>query len=315
MRLSLLFGFLGSGKTTLARRILERRTKSRKMAVIVNEFGDVGIDGAILQGDAVDVVELTSGCLCCTLKGPLLSAIEELAERVKPHQIVVEATGVAEPEEMIETFSDSSFRGRYDIGPLVTVVDAANYGKLQDILGDFYSDQIAHSDIVVLNKIDLCSAAHLQVVQQEVERLNPDATVYFAERCDIDVNEVLNGPSSRVVGDRAGTAGAEGPHGGSRGGHEPHHASAQSFVLDASGGAGRAAIEAFFGALPENIWRAKGFMTIDAKSTLVQYSSSGLEISSSEHRDHEYLVFIGPNIDRRAIERRLSAALTGSGRS
>jgi G3E family GTPase len=314
MRLSLLFGFLGSGKTTLARQILERRPKSRKMAVIVNEFGDVGIDGAILQGDAVDIVELTSGCLCCTLKGPLLNAIEELNERVRPHQIVIEATGIAEPEEMIETFSDRGFRGRYDIAPLVTVVDAANFSKLREILGDFYTAQIAHSDIVVLNKIDLSSAQHLQAVQQEVERLNPDATVYFAERCDIDINEVLDGPSSRVVGDRADGAAAGGPKGEDHEDHH-HHAPAQSFVLDASGGAGRTAVEKFFGTLPDNVWRAKGFMTIDSKPMLIQYSASGLEMSPAERRDYEYLVFIGPDIDRPAIERRLSAALTNLERS
>src|SRR5581483_8220978 len=131
-----------SGKTTLARRILERRSKSRKMAVIVNEFGDVGVDGAILQGETVDIVELTSGCLCCTLKAPLLNAIEELRDRVNPDQVVIEATGVAEPDEMIETFADPSLRGRYDIAPLVTVVDAANFRKLREILGDFYTAQI-----------------------------------------------------------------------------------------------------------------------------------------------------------------------------
>ena len=77
MRVNLLFGFLGSGKTTLMRRIIEQRANRQPMAVIVNEFGDVGIDGEILSGRDIDMVELTSGCLCCTLKGPLINAIEE----------------------------------------------------------------------------------------------------------------------------------------------------------------------------------------------------------------------------------------------
>ena len=78
MRVNMLFGFLGSGKTTLARRLLQEGAGDRKMAVIVNEFGDVGIDGAILEGQDLDMIELTSGCLCCTLKGSLINAIEEL---------------------------------------------------------------------------------------------------------------------------------------------------------------------------------------------------------------------------------------------
>ena len=109
MRVNLLFGFLGSGKTTLARNLLSTDSRGRKMAVIVNEFGEVGIDGAILEGrkdgEAIDMVELTSGCLCCTLKGSLLTAVEELRRKADVDQVVIEATGVAEPEEMVETFS------------------------------------------------------------------------------------------------------------------------------------------------------------------------------------------------------------------
>ena len=80
MQVNMIFGFLGSGKTTLVRHLLGARARERKLAVIVNEFGQVGVDGAILEGEAVDMIQLTSGCLCCTLKGPLLNAIEELRD-------------------------------------------------------------------------------------------------------------------------------------------------------------------------------------------------------------------------------------------
>ena len=118
LRLNLLFGFLGSGKTTLARRLLDQPPDARKTAIIVNEFGDVGVDGAILSGRNVNMVELTSGCLCCTLKGPLLQAVEELHTLAGAQRIIVEATGVAQPEEMLETFADrlveSAMRDRPD---------------------------------------------------------------------------------------------------------------------------------------------------------------------------------------------------------
>ncbi len=97
-RVDLLFGFLGSGKTTLARRILEEWGPKRRMALIVNEFGDVGVDGEILSGNDIDLIQLSSGCLCCTLKGSLDAAIEELATKSRLDHIVIEATGVAEPE-------------------------------------------------------------------------------------------------------------------------------------------------------------------------------------------------------------------------
>ena len=127
MRLCMLFGFLGSGKTTLARRILEHQQGRTPIAVIVNEFGDVGIDGTILEGNAIDLIELTSGCLCCTLKGPLLSAVEEIGTRSKAQYLIIEATGIAEPKEMVEIFADPKLQGRYDIGPLVTVVELGEF--------------------------------------------------------------------------------------------------------------------------------------------------------------------------------------------
>ena len=97
MQVNLIFGFLGSGKTTLVRHLLEERASSQTMAVIVNEFGDVGVDGAILEGNNVDMIELTSGCLCCTLKGPLLNAVEELRDKAGVEHTVIEATGLADP--------------------------------------------------------------------------------------------------------------------------------------------------------------------------------------------------------------------------
>src|SRR5512139_2784794 len=118
MRVNLIFGFLGSGKTTLVRHLLATRP-AEKTAVIVNEFGEVGVDGEILRGKDVDIVELNSGCLCCTLKGSLM-------------------TGVAQPGELTETLTDATMKTAIDIGPLVTVVDAARFPKLSAMLGEFY---------------------------------------------------------------------------------------------------------------------------------------------------------------------------------
>jgi G3E family GTPase len=150
MRVNLLFGFLGSGKTTLARRLLKEGGVGRKMAVIVNEFGDIGIDGEILEGADIDMVELTSGCLCCTLKGPLINAIEELNAKKDIDITIIEATGIAEPKEMMEIFSDDKFRGCYEVGPMITVVDVPKFTQLLEMLGPFYEAQIRNADVLIL---------------------------------------------------------------------------------------------------------------------------------------------------------------------
>jgi len=306
VRLNLLFGFLGSGKTTLARRLLDRPKQTEKTAIIVNEFGDVGIDGAILEGSHVDMIELTSGCLCCTLKSSMLGAVEELADRAGAQRIVVEATGVAQPEALLETFVDPSSRGRYDIGPVVTVVDSPKYAKLAGILGEFYRAQVEYADWVVLNKIDLASADVLESARAAVARINPRAEIHFAERCDVDVDALLNGPSSlsardfmRARGDKLGRD--HDPD------HDHRHPPGESFVLDAEGDAGRDAIESFFRNLPESVWRAKGFMSLDGQPSLIQYAMGEIEIRKSGPRPARHMVFIGRHMNRDDIADRFGA--------
>lgn len=316
MRINLLFGFLGSGKTTLARRILEERSGDKRMAVIVNEFGDVGIDGAILEGRNVDMVELTSGCLCCTLKGSLLNAVEELQEASGAERIVIEATGVAQPEEMMETFSDPSLRIRFDMGPMVTVIDAPKFSRLREMLGEFYTAQVENADVLVLNKIDLASAAELEAVRAEVTGLNPAATVLFTEHCDLEVEPLLEGETSQAMARfAAGPGGRAGDehhdhdhnHDHDHGGHR--HAPAESFVLDAGGDAARGALERFFAELPDGVWRVKGFTRVDGGPVLVQYTMGQLDITAAEPRANHHLVFIGKDLDQTGLATRLAVAL------
>jgi G3E family GTPase len=314
MRINLLFGFLGSGKTTLARRILEERAGDKRMAVIVNEFGSVGIDGAILEGRNVDMVELTSGCLCCTLKGSLLNAVEELRETSGAEQIVIEATGVAQPEEMMETFSDPSLRTKLDMGPMVTVIDAPKYSRLRAMLGEFYTAQVENADVLVLNKIDLATAAELETVRQEVTGLNPAATVLFTEHCDLEVQSLLEGETSqamaRFAAEAAGSEGDAHDHHDHDHDHPDHrHAPAESCVLDAGGDAARGVLKRFFAELPDGVWRVKGFTRVDGAPVLVQYTMGQLDITAAEPRANHHLVFIGKDLDQTGIAARLAAVL------
>ena len=306
MRVNLLFGFLGSGKTTLVRHILAERAQQQRLAVIVNEFGEVGIDGAIIEGREVDVVELTSGCLCCTLKGSLLNAIEELHEVSGIDHVVVEATGVAQPEDMLETLADPDFRSNVDIGPLVTVVNAPKFSRLLDGLGDFYGAQIANADVLLLNKIDLATPAELESVREQVQQLNPKAIVLFTEQCEVDLAFLLDGDESALLGRPlpagSGHAGDAHDHDHQHAGHPP----VESFVLEANGNAERGAVKRFFSELPDNVWRAKGFMLIDGEPALVQFASGQLDITKGSAQRKQQLVFIGSELDRAAIENRFA---------
>ncbi len=309
MKINLLFGFLGSGKTTLVRRILAERVQQQSLAVIVNELGDVGIDGAIIEGHDIDVVELTSGCVCCTLKGSLLNAIEELKEVANVQRIVVEATGVAHPKEMLETLSDPALRVTIQLGPLVAVVNTPKFSVLRDGLGEFYTAQIKHADVLLLNKIDLARPEELESVRQEVKAINPKATVLFTEQCDTDVAFILDA-DERYLRARAAESGHV--HGKHHHGNDEHehtaHPHIDSFVVDAGGDARRALVEQFFAQLPANVWRAKGFMRIEGEPCLVQFATGQLDITPADARGHPRLVFIGKNLNEQEIEARFASA-------
>ena len=310
-RINLLFGFLGSGKTTLARRILVEWGPKRRLALIVNEFGDVGVDGDILTGHNIDLIQLSSGCLCCTLKGSLLAAVEELATKSQLDNIVIEATGVAEPEEMLSSFSEPGFLDRFEVGPLVTVVDVPKYLKIREMLGPFYEAQVEKSDLIILNKLDLATSELAEEVRDEVAELNEAALIRFAERCDIDLLEVLDGPPSQALARFAarvapavdGHAHHDNGHkhdaGADHGNHHGAlHAPAESFVLDTPDPLDRAALTAFFARAPAGLWRAKGFVKIDGADMLVQFAMGELEITAASARSNHYLVFIGDALDR-----------------
>ena len=333
-RVDLLFGFLGSGKTTLARRILEEWGPKRRLALIVNEFGDVGVDGEILEGNSIDLIQLSSGCLCCALKGSLLAAVDELASKEKLDHIVIEATGVAEPEELLASFSEEDFKERYDVGPVVTVVDAPKFLKIRTMLGPFYEAQVEKADMIILNKLDLSTAEQVEEVRLEVEDLNEEALIRFAERCDIDLLEVLDGPSSEALirygsgdADEAEAHDHHDDHHDHDHDHHHHHdhdhdhdhdhgalhAPAESFVLDTPAPFDQAALTAVFAKAPEGLWRAKGFVRIDGVDQLVQFAMGELELTEAEPRDRHYLVFIGDKLDQDWFARELDAARVKEG--
>jgi G3E family GTPase len=317
MRVNLLFGFLGSGKTTLVRHLLAEHGRGVKTAVIVNEFGEVGVDGEILRGNSIDIVELNSGCLCCTLRGSLMLAVEEL-HRAKVERVIVEATGVAQPGELTETLTDSSIKLKVDIGPLVTVVDAAKFPKLIAMLGEFYAAQIENADIVVLNKADLVTVQQLEGVGREIRDINPSADIVFAEQCDVDTDYLLDErPGGLLARDQVPTEGSmHKPVEMPRPEHEHHahehqvHATehAESFVLIGGGNPDLKRVEEFFRGLPDSVWRAKGFLTIGGKPRLVQYTMGQLDISLAAGVPNEKMVFIGRNMDRSAMEAQFAFA-------
>jgi G3E family GTPase len=189
---TLLTGYLGAGKTTLLNRILSE-PHGKKYAVIVNEFGEIGIDNDLVVGADEEVFEMNNGCICCTVRGDLIRIIDGLMRRKgKFDAIIVETTGLADPAPVAQTFFvDENVGKQTKLDAVVTVADAK---WLKDRLKDApeAKNQIAFADVILLNKTDLVSEPELREVEARIRGINPYAKLHRTQRAQIPLDEVLN---------------------------------------------------------------------------------------------------------------------------
>jgi G3E family GTPase len=188
---TVLTGYLGAGKTTLLNRILSE-PHGKKFAVIVNEFGEIGIDNDLVVNADEEVFEMNNGCICCTVRGDLVRIIDGLMRRKgKFDAIIVETTGLADPAPVAQTFfMDENVGAKTRLDAVVTVADAK---WLKDRLKDApeAKNQIAFADVILLNKADLVTPAELDEVEARIRAINPYATLHRTERSNIAIDQVL----------------------------------------------------------------------------------------------------------------------------
>jgi G3E family GTPase len=189
---TVLTGYLGSGKTTLLNRILSEN-HGKRYAVIVNEFGEIGIDNDLIVESDEEIYEMNNGCVCCTVRGDLIRVVEGLMRRPgRFDAIVVETTGLADPVPVAQTFfMDDDVRSKTKLDAVVALVDAKHLPlRLKD--SREAEDQIAFADVVVLNKTDLVTSEELRDVEAAVRAINPSAKIHRTERSGVELSEVLD---------------------------------------------------------------------------------------------------------------------------
>jgi G3E family GTPase len=189
---TVLTGFLGAGKTTLLNRILTAE-HGHRVAVIVNEFGEVGIDHHLLISSDQEIVEMSNGCICCTVRGDLLRSLFQLLEhRSKFDTLMIETTGLADPAPVVQTFFiDERIRSQFQLNGVVTVVDSKHIWQQIDHSTEA-REQIAFADLVLLNKIDLINPEDLPELEYKIRNLNGAARISQTRNSDVDIDAVLN---------------------------------------------------------------------------------------------------------------------------
>ena len=184
-------GFLGSGKTTLVNQILAEQ-HGRKVAVIVNEFGEISVDGQLVLSQAQeDLVEFNNGCLCCTVRGDLVDTLAKLKDRTDLDAILIETTGLADPAPVASTFFIADqIKSETRLDSFVTLADAVNLERNLD-QSEEAREQIAFADIILINKIDLVSERQVAEVEQMIRKLNPFAKIHYTEHSTIALDKVF----------------------------------------------------------------------------------------------------------------------------
>ncbi len=189
---TVLTGYLGAGKTTLLNRILTEQ-HGRKYAVVINEFGELGVDNDLVVDTDEEVFEMNNGCICCTVRGDLIRIVGGLMKRRDRFDgIIIETTGLADPGPVAQTFFvDEGVKAKTRLDAIVTVVDAKH---LPARLADSHeaADQIAFADVIILNKTDLVTPEELQAVEDQIRAINRFAVIHRTQRSAVPIEQVLN---------------------------------------------------------------------------------------------------------------------------
>jgi len=188
---TVLTGFLGSGKTTLLNHILTAN-HGKRIAVIENEFGEVGVDQDLVINAEEEIFEMNNGCICCTVRGDLIRILGNLMKRRdKFDYILIETTGMADPGPVVQTFFvDDEIKAKTQLDGLITLVDSKHVHQHWD--SDEVQQQIAFADVILLNKTDLVTPAELDNLEQRIQAMNAAAKIYRTRNSVIDMDRILN---------------------------------------------------------------------------------------------------------------------------
>jgi len=312
---TILAGFLGSGKTTLLNRIL-RADHGLHIGVMVNDFGAVNIDSRLVSGMEGDAVDLSNGCVCCTMRGGLVqSTLKMLSRPNPPDYLIVEASGISDPIGVAGAFSTSVLRGRTRLDTLITLVDAENAGNPR-LDQQLIRDQLQAADIVVLNKVDLITDVERAALRSRVETEAPRARLLEAVQASVPLDLLFDTDRQSGVEEslRAGSDASRSKR------HD--HASFASWTYSTPRPLAYRKVQEVLASLPSDVFRAKGMVLLaDAPSLRFVAQVVGrrvsLDISGPWLEGDERctsLVFIGLDhaTDGAGIGRRLDACVTDS---
>ena len=188
-KIDIFSGFLGAGKTTLIRKLIAEGYKNEKLVLIENEFGEIAVDGGFLRDAGVEITEMNSGCICCTLVGDFTEALKKVIEQYHPDRILIEPSGVGKLSDVAKAVAGVE---GCEIGAKVTVVDAGKCRMYIRNFGEFFNDQVHNADVIVLSRTDSASDGKVVTATAMLSQLNPNATVITTPWDQLDGKQIVD---------------------------------------------------------------------------------------------------------------------------
>jgi G3E family GTPase len=343
---TILTGFLGAGKTTLLNHILSNQ-EGVKTAVLVNEFGEIGIDNELIVATGDDMVELSNGCICCSINGELLEAVYRVLERPEPvDYLVVETTGLADPLPVAMTFLGSDLRDLTRLDSIITLVDAENFGP-ETLQGEVGRSQIVYGDMILLNKCDLVSEERLEALEHELRAIKSEARILRSVKGAVPLPLLLSVglfETDKVVAQQQAPAPSEDhshcdhdhghcEHEPEAAGHHHDHGHSHDHSHDHGGHADHQAIEGFTSLsfssdgpfslrkfqnfldnqMPAGVFRAKGILWFNESERRHVFHLAGKRFSIDDSdwpgERKNQLVLIGKDLDHKRLRQQLQACV------
>lgn len=294
----LISGFLGAGKTTLLLHILKWPGDLSKTALLVNEFGRIGIDGDLLEGFQTPMVELTNGCICCSIQGDMLKAIGEILDGFHPERLLIEATGVADPFDILRFLSTSTLSSRFSPPKVVTVLDA-DLWEGRECFGPLFFNQIKAADLLLLNKIDLLPNDDVPKFLEEIREVNKSCSIIPTYHAQIDP-EALWVP---VMDQAFHMPGLITPHGSAE------ELGYVTFAFEETVAFKDDCFRRFMERLPMELYRVKGFALLNDKRFFLNHVGGKTEWTELDRSGPTKLAFVGWKVDEEEVLNQLKSCL------
>jgi len=314
---TLLTGFLGAGKTTLLNHILKGK-HGKRIAVIENEFGDIGIDSDLIVGKNDEIFEMGNGCICCSVRSDLIETLNRLMDRQDQFDyVLIEGTGLASPGPVAQAFLlEDDITRSLQLDGIVTLIDSKHvWNHLDDI--EVAWEQIAFSHVLLLNKSDLVSTEELQKLERYVRRINPTATLFDTQNAEIDLDHVLNIGGFDL--NRTSVSDSEFLNNGLHNDHHEHESDVTSVSLAFAGTIDPEKLNHWLRMLlimeGMDVFRAKGILSVKDspdrfifQSVYMMFEGRFDKPWNNKPRENK-MVFIGRNLDQERLENGIKSCI------